>query len=446
MSAAAAEQQLLARWGEARIEPDRDRIRAALDLLGAPQTAYAAIHITGTNGKTSTARMIDALLREFGLRVGRYTSPHLQSITERIVVDGEPVDDATFSATYFDIAPTLALADDRSATKLSFFEAITALAYTIFAEVPIDVAVVEVGMGGSWDATNVIDARVAVITPIGLDHTEFLGDTIAAIATEKAGIIKADAAAIFAAQPAEAAGPLLTQAALVRARVAREGPEFGVLDRRLAVGGQLLTLQGVAGIYDEVFLPLHGRHQAQNAAVALAAVEAFFGADGGRGPLDIDVVRAAFAAVRSPGRLEVMRSSPTVLVDAAHNPHGLAATIAAVTEEFAFRRLVVVFAALGDKDIAGMLDLLEPVADHLVISESSSPRAMPADELGDLAAETFGVDRVTVAQRLDDAIDAAVALAEQDGDETGLAGAGVLVVGSVVTAGEARTLLARTKR
>lgn len=434
------EAEVTSRWGEGRMQPTTERIDALVDLLGQPQRSYRSIHITGTNGKTSTARMIDELLRAFGLRTGRFTSPHLSSITERIVVDGEPVSARTFVEGYREIAPYLDLVDGQFDIKLSFFEVMVALAYSIFSDTPVDVAVVEVGLGGRWDATNVIDADVAVVTPVGLDHTQYLGDTVEVIAAEKAGIIKPGSIAILAAQEPPAAAELLRRAAEVGATVAREGLEFGVLDRRVAVGGQVLTLQGLGGAYDEVFLPLHGAYQAQNAACALAAVEALLGAGGETGSLDVEAVRAAFAAVRSPGRLEAVRAAPTILVDSAHNPHGMSAAAAAIDEAFDFRRLVGVLAVLGDKDIDGMLAVLEPAMDEIVVTQNSSLRALPADELAARAVTVFGPDRVTVEPRLDDAIEAAVRLAEETGDDV-LSGAGVLITGSVVTAGEARLLL-----
>jgi dihydrofolate synthase/folylpolyglutamate synthase len=434
------EAEVSGRWGEGRMQPSLERIAALVDLLGQPQRNYRAIHLTGTNGKTSTARMVDELLLGFGLRTGRFTSPHLSQITERIVLDGEPVTPRTFVEGYREIAPYLELVDGQYDVKLSFFEVMVALAYSIFADAPVDVAVVEVGLGGEWDATNVIDGEVAVVTPIDLDHVQYLGDTVGRIATEKAGIIKAGATAVLAAQPPEAAAELLRRAGSVEAAVAREGLEFGVIERRVAVGGQVITVQGLAGVYDEIFLPLHGAHQAENAACALAAVEAFFGVGAGTGGLDADIVRAAFAAVRSPGRLEAVRSAPTILIDAAHNPHGMAASVAAISEAFDFRRLIGVLAVLGDKDVTGMLERLEPVVDELVVTQNSSLRAVSADNLAAQAVAVFGPDRVTVEPRLDDAIEAAVRLAEDTGDDV-LSGSGVLVTGSVITAGEARVLL-----
>jgi dihydrofolate synthase/folylpolyglutamate synthase len=434
------EAEIFARRGEGHVHPTNERMQALVDLLGDPQRAYRSIHLTGTNGKTSTARMIDELLRAFGLRVGRYTSPHLSAVTERIVLDGAPISDRTFVEGYRELQPYLELVDSKYEVNLSFFEIVTALAFSIFADAPIDVAVVEVGMGGAWDNTNVLDGDVAAVTPIALDHMQYLGDTVAEIAAEKAGIIKPGAVAVLAAQPPEAAAELLRRAAAVQASVAREGLEFGVVDRRVAVGGQFLALQGLGGSYDEIFLPLHGAHQAQNAAVALAAVEAFLGAGADSGAMDVETVRAAFAAVRSPGRLEPVRSAPTILLDAAHNPAGLRATLQAVAEAFQFRRLVAVVGVMADKDAAAMLELLEPAVDELVVTQNSSPRALPVDELAAAAVPLFGAERVSVQPRLDDALEAAVELAEDTGDDI-LAGAGVLVTGSVVTIGEARTLL-----
>lgn len=434
------ESAIFGRRGEGHVHPTNERMEALVGLLGDPQNAFRGIHLTGTNGKTSTARMIDELVRGFGIRTGRYTSPHLNSVTERIVIDGVPVSDRAFVEAYEELAPYIELVDGQFDLPLSFFEIVTTLAYMIFADTPVDLAVVEVGMGGAWDNTNVLDAEVAVVTPIDLDHTQYLGTTIDAIAGEKAGIIKQGATAILAAQPPEAAEQLLRRAAGVGAAIAREGLEFGVLDRRVAVGGQVLTVQGLGGVYDEVFLPLHGAHQAQNAALALAAVEAFLGADADSGSLDADIVRAGFAAVRSPGRLEAVRSAPTILVDAAHNPHGVRAGVAAIDEAFDFRRLIAVVATLSDKDTIGMLELLEPVVDELVVTQNSSDRAVPVDRLAASAVEVFGADRVTVEPRLDDALETAVRLAEDTGDDL-LSGTGVLVIGSVVTAGEARVLL-----
>ncbi len=436
------EQAILRRTPEHDIDPTLDRMKELVDLLGSPHLAVPVIHVAGTNGKTSTTRMIETLLREFGLRTGRFTSPHLHSIRERIALEGQPIEPERFLAAYDDVAPYLDLVDVHNPVPLSFFEVLTAMALSAFVEAPVDVAVVEVGIGGTWDATNVVEGQVAVVTPIANDHERFLGDTIEAIAGEKAGILKPTSYGVLAQQQVAAAEVLLRRSVEVGAIVAREGLEFGVLSRTLAVGGQVLSVRGLAGEYDDIYLPLLGGHQAHNAACALAAVEAFLG--GGheeRGPLDLDVVRSAFAKVTSPGRLEVVRRSPTVLLDAAHNPAGAVATAAAVDEAFDFTRLVGVFAAMADKDVHGMLEAFEPVLAEVVVTEVASPRAMPVDELAAVAVDVFGPDRVEVATRLDDALDAAIGAAETDGHVSGV---GVLVTGSVVTVGEARTLLGRS--
>ncbi len=436
-----AERELLAR-GPGRMVPDRSRIEALLDLMGNPQRAYPSIHLSGTNGKTSTARMCDALLRAHGLRTGRYTSPHLESVRERISLDGEPVDEERFAATYADVAPLAGLIDAKNAPDtLTYFEMTTAMAFAAFADAPVDVAVVEVGLGGEWDATNVIAAPVCVLTPIGLDHVELLGPTVADIAAEKVGIIHEGATLISAAQPEEAVRPILERCVQVGATVAREGVEFGVLRRQVAVGGQLLTLQGLGGVYSDVFLPLHGAHQAQNAALALAAVEAFLGA-GAERQLDEDLIREGFANVTSPGRLERVRTSPTVLLDAAHNRAGMQATVSTLETEFHFTKLVAVLSILDDKDAHGMCEELEPVVDAVVVTRNSSPRAMSAEALGKVAREVMGVDRVTVVPNLLEAIDTAIGIAESDADAA-LGGVGVLVTGSVVTVADARKMFVR---
>ncbi|MFD4571201.1 bifunctional folylpolyglutamate synthase/dihydrofolate synthase [Streptomyces sp. NPDC058417] len=437
----AVEADLATRWGETKLEPSVSRIAALMDVLGEPQRSYPSIHITGTNGKTSTARMIEALLGAFELRTGRYTSPHVQSVTERISLDGAPVSAERFVETYEDIKPYVEMVDAAQEYRLSFFEVLTGMAYAAFADAPVDVAVVEVGMGGTWDATNVIDAAVAVVTPIDLDHTDRLGSTPGEIATEKSGIIKPGATVVMAQQPVDAAQVLLKKSAETDATVAREGLEFGVVARQVAVGGQLLTLRGLGGEYTEVYLPLHGAYQAHNAAVALAAVEAFFGVGSERPePLDLDTVRKAFAAVSSPGRLEIVRRSPTVVLDAAHNPAGARATAEAVGEAFDFSRLIGVVGASGDKNVRGLLEAFEPLFAEVVVTQNSSHRAMDVDELAAIAVEVFGDERVQVEPRLDDALEAAVTLAEEEGE---FAGGGVLVTGSVITVGEARLLLGK---
>ena len=438
------EQEIISRRPEHSVDLALDRMAELVSLLGDPQRACPVIHITGTNGKTSTARMTDALLRGRGLRTGRFTSPHLVSIRERICIDGAPISPERFVEAYDEVLPYVRLVDERHPAAMSFFEVLTGMAFATFADTPVDVVVLEVGVGGRLDCTNVADGVVAVITPISLDHTRLLGSTVEEIAAEKAGIIKPGAVAILAQQPLGAAEVLLRHAVEVGATVAREGVEFGVLSREQAVGGQQLALRGLRATYEDIYLPLFGEYQASNAACALAAVEAFAGVsdEGEAAGLDADLVREAFATVTSPGRLEVVRRSPTIIIDAAHNPAGMAATSAAVQESFTFTHLTGVFAASGDKDVLGMLAELEPLLDEIVVTRNSSDRSMEPGEVAELAAEVFGEDRVTSADRLDDAIEAAVALADEATAEDVPGSSGVLVTGSVITAGDARRLLA----
>jgi dihydrofolate synthase/folylpolyglutamate synthase len=446
------------RWPETKIEPSTTRIAALMELLGSPQLGYPSIHVAGTNGKTSVTRLIDSLLTALHRRTGRTTSPHLQSAVERISIDGTPVTPAQYVDTYREIEPFVELIDAQSQAgelgpvgpRMSKFEVVTAMAFAAFADAPVDVAVVEVGLGGRWDATNVLDAPVAVITPIGMDHVDYLGDTIAEIAGEKAGIITkpkddlvpVDTVAVIGQQTPEAMEVLLAQALRADAAVAREDSEFAVLRREVAIGGQLLELQGLGGVYSDIFLPLHGEHQAHNAVLALAAVEAFFGA-GAQSQLDVDAIRAGFAAVTNPGRLERMRSAPTVFIDAAHNPAGAVALAATLDTEFDFRYLVGVVSVMADKDVDGILAALEPAFDVIVVTTNGSPRAMEVDALALRAEERFGSDRVITAATLPDAIETATALVEESGQDDGFSGSGMVITGSVVTAGAARTLFGR---
>ena len=431
------ENELNQRWPETKLEPSLDRIKALAHVLGDPHTTYPVVQLTGTNGKTSTSRMVDALFTRIGLRTGRYTSPHLQLATERISLDNAPISPDRYVEVYRDIEPYVAMVDSRSEIRMSKFEVLTGMAYAAFADAPVDVAVVEVGMGGTWDATSIADARIAVLTPIGIDHTDYLGVRIEDIAAEKAGIIKPGSIAVVGEQTPEAMKVILERVAEVDATVARFGSEFGVVSRSVAVGGQLITLQGLGGVYEDIFLPLHGEHQAANAALALAAVEAFFGAGADR-QLDLEAIREGFASVITPGRLERVKSAPNIFVDAAHNPHGAAALAKALDSEFGFRKLVAVVAVMSDKDAEGILSALEPIVHELVITTNSSPRAMDPDLLAGLAVSIFGEDRFEVRPRLDDAIEEAIHLTEDE-----LSGGGVIITGSVVTAGEARALFGK---
>ncbi|HET8794901.1 MAG TPA: folylpolyglutamate synthase/dihydrofolate synthase family protein [Arthrobacter sp.] len=438
--------ELLGRAPESKMEPRLDPLFRAMELLGDPQKAYPVIHITGTNGKTSTARMIEAGLRAHGLRTGRYTSPHLAKVTERISVDGEPVKDETFVRIWDEIHPFLQMVDgeleDAGEPRLTYFECLTILGFAVFADEPVDVAVIEVGLGGITDATNVADGQVAVITPISADHTELLGDTLTEIALEKAGIIKAGGFLVSAAQPVEAAQVLLEHAQEVDVPFRFQGVEFGVEARAMAVGGQQLTISGLAGRYEDLLLPLHGIHQSQNAAVAVAALEAFIG--GGKKELEAEVLREAFADVTSPGRMEVVRTAPTTIIDAAHNPDGARATAGAIQEAFTFSKLVIVIGVLQEKDAQGIVTELKESLSELnpdfCFTESSSPRAIPAAELAENAV-SWGVpsESVFAEARLDDAIEWAVARSEEFNDLSG----GILITGSVTVVGEARTLLLR---
>ena len=442
---AEAEDALLSRWPETKLEPSLDRIQAFTEILGDPQRGYPVIHLTGTNGKTSTSRMIDTILRALDLRTGRFTSPHVEKMSERISIDGEPLSDEAFVEAFNDVAPYTHLVDADQSHPLSFFETVVGMAYARFAEAPVDVAVVEVGMGGSWDATNVADGVVAVITPIAVDHTQYLGGTPAAIAVEKAGIIKAGAIAVVAEQPDDVLAVLEARAQEVGATIVREGVDFGVVTRAAAVGGQVITLKGLRATYDDVFLPLYGAHQAENAAMALAAVEAFVGAQSEQvEPLGDQIVRDALAQVTSPGRLEVVRRSPTIVLDAAHNPHGAEAVAAALDDSFSFSPLIGVVGVMGDKDVEGVLAVFEPYFEHLIVTQNSADRAMRAGRLAEVAVPIYGEDRVTVVPVRADAIDAAAALAE-GGSGDSLSSGAVLVTGSVVTVGEARSLLGGVK-
>ena len=423
------------RWPENQIEPSLDRILALVDALGSPHLTYPTIHIAGTNGKTSTARMIDQLLANLGYRVGRYTSPHLESFTERISIKGEPISDLEMIKTYEDIHLYLDLIDSRQPHPISYFEALTAMAFVAFAEHPVDIAVIEAGMGGQWDATNVISSQVSVMTPIGLDHMEYLGNTVEAIAQTKAGIFKPESNVVLAAQSAQVAKVLLAQVAKVSAQPFRQGVEFSLKNRALAVGGQLLSIQGVHGDYDEIFLPLYGDHQGNNAAIALAAVEVFAGVK-----LDTELVQDAFSKVSSPGRCEIVYKDPTVIIDAAHNPHGVSAIANTLNTEFDFELVVGVVAVLADKDVAGILKNLSTTLDYLVITENGSNRAMNKDELAKIASQYFKAEQVEIIGDMNSAITYAiekVALYNQVNDGV----AAVVITGSVATAGMARSII-----
>ncbi|MFT4245018.1 MAG: folylpolyglutamate synthase/dihydrofolate synthase family protein [Micrococcaceae bacterium] len=431
--------ELLVRQPENKMEPRLEPLRRICDVLGNPQNSYRVIHITGTNGKTSTARMIESLIKEHNLKTGRYTSPHLESVTERISIDGEPVADEVFVEVYEDIKPYLEMVDAEleaeGENKLTFFETVTVLGLAVFAHFPVDVAIVEVGIGGSWDATNIVKSDVAVFTPIDLDHTDMLGDTVEDITEEKVGIINEDAIVVSSMQERDAAQIILDKATEFHDEAYFEGVHFGVTDRKLAVGGQVLNFQGIAGQYEEIAIPLFGEHQAQNASVALVAVEAFMG--GGKKELPQDIVEQGFLKASSPGRVELLRSAPTFLIDAAHNPAGAKTLAKTLDESFDFNRTIALVAVLQGKDVRGIFAELENSFDEVIVTESNSPRAIPTDELEEYAIDTFGEDRVTVQPKLDNAIEQAVAAAEAGGE----LGSGIVAFGSITLIGEVKTLL-----
>lgn len=431
-----------ARAAENVIIPGLDRMNYLMSILGDSHLAMDVIHVAGTNGKTSTSRMIESLLSASDLHTGLTTSPHLHDVRERIRLYGQPISLEGFIETYDDIAPYLEMTDEHfSEGKLSYFETLTAMAFSAFAQAPVDVAVIEVGLGGRWDATNIVEPSVCVITPIGLDHQEYLGDTIELIAAEKAGIIKPGAIVVVGTQDPRAMEVIRAKADEVGAALLVQGIDFGVVERSLAIGGQVLTLRGLGGTYEDVILPLHGSHQADNASLALAAVEAFFGAgvDGKR--VEPEIIAEGFGRATSPGRLEVVRRGPTVIVDAAHNPHGGKALVTALSEEFGFDTLIAIVGMFADKDAEGFLSLLEPIVDSLIITQTSSPRAVDAEVLTQTARTIFEADRVEKHAGLSDAIARAIEIADEAVAED--SAVGIIITGSVFTVAQARALLGK---
>ncbi|HAQ60239.1 MAG TPA: dihydrofolate synthase [Microbacterium sp.] len=425
---------LLARAGERWVQPRKERTARLLDYLGDPQRTYRVVHVTGTNGKTSTSRIIESLLRAHGLRTGLFTSPHLERFTERIMIDGEPVLDAAVADAWDEIQPFVALVDAELAEagedELTFFELLTALAFLAFSDSPVDVVVLEVGMGGSWDSTNTADGDVAVFAPIDLDHADRLGDTIAKIARVKSGIIKDGAAVVSARQAVDAAAVLRSAAAERGATIAFEGEEFALESDRLAVGGQLISVRGLAGRYDDEYLPLFGTHQAANAALAIAAVESLIG--GATQAIAGDVLADGLSTVTSPGRLQLVGTHPTVLVDSAHNPHGVRALAEALRSFFDFDEWGVVLGVLGDKDAAGIVAALAPVAAEVFVTAPDSDRANDPDALAELV-EAAGL-HASVHRDLEEAAESARAWAAPSDRRA------VVIAGSVVLAGEAMAL------
>ena len=434
--AAEVEQALLDRVPENKIRPRLDPTRRLVELLGDPQKIYRIIHVTGTNGKTSTTRFIERLLREHGLRTGRFTSPHLVKLNERLSIDGEPVSDEALVAAWDDIAPIVEIVDAELAAQdegpLTFFEVLAVLGFAVFADAPVDVLVLEVGMGGEWDSTNVADGDVAVFAPISLDHTDRLGKTIEEIAKTKSGIIKPGSFVVSAAQPAEALAVLKAKAAETGEFFGTYGSDFEVLQSTPDLLGQQVSIKSLAGEYSDLNLPVHGIYQAENAALAVAAVEAFLG--GGQQRIMDDVVRAAFADFSSPGRLQVVSREPLTILDAAHNPSGAESLVKALKENFGSPYVVAVISILADKDARGLLEALDSSVVEVIITQSSSVRAIPADDLADLAREVLGADRVKIQANPQWAI-AEASLALPAGQKSA-----ILVTGSITLVGEVLAL------
>lgn len=431
-AASAVAEALYARIGEAAPHRRLEATRRAVELLGDPQRMYGVIHIAGTNGKTSTARITESLLRAHGLRVGLMTSPHLHRLNERIMIDGEPIADRMLADNWADVEPVLQMVDAEllanSEPALSFYEALTVLTFACFADAPVDVAVIEVGMGGEWDATNVVVADVAVLTPIAMDHAEFLGETIREIARTKAGIIKPASRVVSAHQSDDAMEEILRATELSEATLRVLGRDFYLMSVEQAVGGQVLSVSGIAGEYRSLTLPLFGEHQADNAAVAIAAVESFLG--NGETPLGSEVVEDGILLSSSPGRLQVIDHQPTVIIDAAHNPHGAEALCRALMGSFAFPRLVCVVGILQEKDVIGIIEALDPVVDHFVVTQSQSDRAISVSDLAEAVSAIAGPDRVDSRANVESALERAKEISGVDG--------GVIITGSITLIGEVR--------
>jgi len=426
--------ELLARISESNPQPRLEPTRRAVELLGDPHRAYPVIHIAGTNGKTSTSRITESLLRAYGLKTGLLTSPHLTRVNERIVIDGQPISNRALVENWADIRPYLLLIDAELTAagdpELTFFEALTVLAFASFADAPVDVAVIEVGMGGEWDSTNVADGQVAVFTPIALDHTQRLGNTVAEIAKTKSGIVKPVANVVSAIQTADALGELQRASELTESTLVVQGADFALESTTVAVGGQVISVKGLAASYPDLFLPMFGDHQAQNATLAIAAVESFLG--GGSQPLVGDVLAEGLATATSPGRLQIVGTEPTVLVDAAHNPHGAAALAAAIGSYFTFDEVAVVIGVLQDKDADGIVAALAPVATRFYVTQSESDRAVAADDLAYIVREY--TEEVYTDESAETALEAAREWAQQ-GEKRA-----VLVTGSITLVGDAIAL------
>lgn len=428
--------QLLSRMGEAQPRPRLEPVQRLTDLLGQPQTLYPVILVGGTNGKTSTARAIESLLRAYGLKTGLFTSPHLVSFTERIQIDGENISEDFLAEVWNELQPALEIVDvelrDQGEPAITFFEALAALAYSAFADAPVEVAVVEVGMGGEWDATNIIDAEVAVMTPIGLDHVHILGETTTEIARTKSHILKAGKTLVSASQETDVLRVLQEHADTVGATIHAQGKDFVLRSDQGGVGGRIIEVTGITGHeYEGAFIPLFGPHQAENMTLAVAAVEAFLNLGTA---LPTDVLEQGLGQVTSPGRLQPIGIQPLVLVDAAHNPHGAHTLATAMEESFSFEELIVIAGMLDDKDSRGVLEELLSITPNLYLTGIHSDRAMSPDDLAFIAREIRADVNMQVFDELEEAVYEARGWAEEAD------GRGVLITGSIVLVGEAISL------
>jgi len=413
------------------LSPSLDRIEALTAALDHPESVLPAIHITGTNGKTSTARIASNVLSATGLRVATYTSPHLQDITERMTLDSVPISEEAFGELFAHIKPYIDLVEGERDDRLSYFEILTGM-FFLWAVDVADVMVVEVGLGGRWDATNVMtNVPVAVITNVALDHTEMLGLEEATIAKEKSGIIKPGATVVTGELRPDVLDVIDDEASGAVANVAKIERDFRVLDNRMAVGGRLVAVRTSSRDYADLFLPLYGAHQGTNCAVALEAVTSFFADD----TLGEEVVAAGLSGVHVPGRLETLQGedpgAPRVVLDVAHNPDGMAALTSALLEAFAFESAVVVIGILADKDVRGMLSELTRIPCTLIATQAQSVRSAPPEALEEIAAEVgLGCE---IVPSLPAALRRAVEAAGRDQL--------VVVTGSHYVVGEARRFL-----
>lgn len=406
--------ELIARQPENQIRPRLAPTKRAVEILGNPQENYGIIHITGTNGKTTTARLIERILREHGLRTGRLTSPHLVSINERIAIDGEPVEDEILARAYEETKPLLEIADAELVAQgeqpLTFFEAFTALAFQIFSDAPVDVLVLEVGMGGEWDSTNVADGDVAVFTSISIDHAKSLGNTVAEIAKTKSGIIKEKSLVVSSPQLPEAIEQIRKVAKTAQG-LFESGTEFILSQAKPDGSGTRFSVRGIAGNYENLWMPIIGEHQAENAATAIAAVESFLGA--GQRPIGDEILRSALADATSPGRLQVVSKDPLIVLDGAHNPAGAKTLARAIEDHFGTSKALGLVSMLADKDARSTLSELLSVFEVLVISQVENARRMPAKELAAVAREV-GFKEIVVQENLEEALEYAKNRASAD--------------------------------